>query len=102
MTEPAEVDGGDSAHSNVGEAPFHKRRKPVLTMPVVQSIIRVPASPALERPESVYLIVRVTRQQVLWGGAAVGILYISSRKRHDHTLLVTRVQLYNTCRFLFP
>ena len=102
MTEPAEVDGSDSAHSDVVEDPVHKRRKPMLTMPAVQSIIRVPASPALERPESVYPIVRVTRQQVLWGGAAVGILYISSRKRHDHTLLVTRVQLYNTCRFLFP
>lgn len=102
MTEPAEVDGGDGAHSDVGEAPVHKRRKPMLTMPAVQSIIRVPASPALERPESVYPIVRVTRQQVLWGGAAVGILYISSRNRHDHTLLVTRIQLYNTCRFLFP
>ena len=102
MTEPAEVDGSDSAHSDVVEDPVHKRRKPMLTMPAVQSIIRVPASPALERPESVYPIVRVTRQQVLWGGAAVGILYISSRKRHDHTLLVTRIQLYNICRFLFP
>jgi hypothetical protein len=65
MTEPAEVDGGDSAHSNVGEAPFHKRRKPVLTMPAVPPNVREPRPPAPERPEPTYPISRVTKQLTL-------------------------------------